>query len=219
MKFVDINGDNVIDDNDRTFIGSPHPDFYYGLNISLGYKGFDLSMLFQGVAGNDLYNVMKFFQYSSVDNNGQFTGANITNVAADYFDKVYRPVGDPANPTYRDNWGPNLTGTVPAPSSDQARNEINFRNSDFYIEDGSYFRLKNIQLSYTFSKDFCKRASIQGLKLYVSSTNLFTWTKYTGLDPEVGKRVGTESNNLFIGIDEGNYPQSRSYMFGVVFDF
>lgn len=219
MKFVDINGDNVIDDNDRTFIGSPHPDFYYGLNISLGYKGFDLSMLFQGVAGNDLYNVMKFFQYSSVDNNGQFTGANITNVAADYFDKVYRPMGDPANPTYRDNWGPNLTGTVPAPSSDQARNEINFRNSDFYIEDGSYFRLKNIQLSYTFSKDFCKRASIQGLKLYVSSTNLFTWTKYTGLDPEVGKRVGTESNNLFIGIDEGNYPQSRSYMFGVVFDF
>lgn len=219
MKFVDINGDNVIDDNDRTFIGSPHPDFYYGLNIDLGYKGFDLSMMFQGVAGNDLYNVMKYFQYSSVNNNGQFTGTNITNVAADYFDKVYRPVGDPSNPTYRDNWGPNTSGTVPAPSSDQARNEVNFRNSDFYIEDGSYFRLKNIQLSYTFSKDFCKRASIQGLKLYVSATNLFTITKYTGLDPEVGKRVGTESNNLFIGIDEGNYPQSRSYMFGVVFDF
>lgn len=219
MKFVDINGDNVIDDNDRTFIGSPHPDFYYGLNIELGYKGFDLSMMFQGVAGNELYNVMKYFQYSSVNQNGAFTGTSITNVAADYYNKVYRPVGDPNNPTYRDNWGPNLTGTVPAPSSDQARNEVNFRNSDFYIEDGSYFRLKNIQLSYTFSKDFCKRSSIQGLKLYVSASNLFTITKYTGLDPEVGKRIGTESNNLFIGIDEGNYPQSRSYMFGVVFDF
>lgn len=219
MKFVDINGDNKIDDNDRTFIGSPHPDFYYGLNLAMSYKGFDLSMMFQGVAGNELYNVTKLFQYSSINSSGTFAGSNFSNVASDYFDKVYRPAVDPANPVYRDNWGANPDGTVPAPSSDAARNEVNFRNSDFYIEDGSYFRLKNIQLSYTFPKSICKKASIQGLKLYVSATNLFTVTKYTGLDPEVGKRVGTESNNLFIGIDEGNYPQSRSYMFGVVFDF
>lgn len=222
MKFADINGDRIIDDNDKTFLGSPHPDFFYGVTINAGYKGFDLSLFFQGVSGNSIYNVTKYFMYSPVQYNGVWPSGgqgNYSNVATDYFDKVYRPAPNPDQPGYRDNWGANPNGTVPAPSSDASRNEMNFRNSDFYIEDGSYLRLKNVQLSYALPQSICQKASIKSLKVYVAATNLFTFTKYSGLDPEVGKRVGEESNNLFIGIDEGTYPQARSYMFGVIFDF
>lgn len=222
MKFVDVNGDGVIDDSDRTFIGNPNPDFYYGFNINMEYKGFDLSMFFQGVAGNEIYDVTKYFRYSNVAYNGVWENLNYlsySNVAKDYFDKVWRPVPDPANPSYRDHWGANLNGTVPLPSSDGTKNEMNFRNSDFYIQDGSYLRLKNIQLGYTFPKKWVNKLSVSNLRVYASATNLFTITSYDGLDPEVGKTSGQESNNLYLGIDQGVYPQARSYMFGVIIDF
>ena len=222
MKFVDVNGDGVIDDSDRTFIGNPSPDFYYGFNINMEYKGFDLSMFFQGVAGNEIYDVTKYFRYSNVSYSGVWENLNYlsySNVAKDYFDKVWRPVPDPNNPSYRDYWGANLSGTVPLPSSDGTKNEMNFRNSDFYIQDGSYLRLKNIQLGYTFPKKWVNKLSVNNLRIYASATNLFTITKYDGLDPEVGKTSGQESNNLYLGIDQGVYPQARSYMFGVVIDF
>ena len=222
MKFVDVNGDGVIDDSDRTFIGNPNPDFYYGFNINMEYKGFDLSMFFQGVAGNEIYDVTKYFRYSNVAYNGVWENLNYlsySNVAKDYFDKVWRPVPDPANPSYREHWGANLNGTVPLPSSDGTKNEMNFRNSDFYIQDGSYLRLKNIQLGYTFPKKWVNKLSVSNLRVYASATNLFTITSYDGLDPEVGKTSGQESNNLYLGIDQGVYPQARSYMFGVIIDF
>ena len=120
MKFVDVNGDGVIDDSDRTFIGNPNPDFYYGFNINMEYKGFDLSMFFQGVAGNEIYDVTRYFRYSNVSYSGGWENLNYlsySNVAKDYFDKVWRPVPDPANPAYRDHWGANLNGTVPLPLS------------------------------------------------------------------------------------------------------
>ena len=220
MKFVDVNNDNKIDENDKTFLGSPHPDFFYGFNLNLAYKGFDLQCFFQGVSGNKIYNVMKYFQYSAVNYNGVWNPSadNYSNVANDYFEKVYRPETNPNAQTYRDNWGANTTGTVPAPNSDASRNAINFINSDFYIEDGSYLRLKNIQLGYTFSDKICKKMKIKNLKLFVSATNLLTISNYTGLDPEVGKKVGTEGNNLFVGIDEGSYPQARTYLAGLVID-
>lgn len=220
MKFVDVNKDNKIDENDKTFLGSPHPDFFYGFNINLGYKGIDLQCFFQGVSGNKIYNVMKYFQYSAVNYNGVWnpSSANYSNVAKDYFDKVYRPEPNPNMPTYRDNWDANIEGTVPAPNSDASRNALNFINSDFYIEDGSYLRLKNIQLGYTFSNEFCKRINLNRLRIFVSATNPLTFTKYSGLDPEVGKKIGTESNNLFVGIDEGSYPQARTYLAGLVID-
>lgn len=222
MKFVDVNGDGVIDDNDRTFIGNPNPDFYYGFNINMEYKGFDLSMFFQGVAGNEIYDVTRYYRYSNVSYNGVWEGGNYlsySNVSKDYFDKVWRPVPDPANPSYRDYWGANLGGTVPLPSSDGTKNEMNFRNSDFYVQDGSYLRLKNIQLGYTFPKKWVNKMSVSNLRIYASATNLFTVTSYDGLDPEVGKTSGQESNNLYLGIDQGVYPQARSYMFGVIIDF
>ncbi len=218
MKFVDINGDGIIDDNDRTFIGSPHPNFYYGFNLNLGYKGFDLSLFFQGVYGNDIFDVTKYFMYSPVAYNGSWSGIS-SNVATDYFEKVYRPEPDLLVPAYRDYWGANTSGTVPSPRTDATINEINFRASDFYMDKGSYLRLKNIQLSYSLSKNICQKISIKGLKIYASGTNLFTFTKYKGLDPEIGKKIGEEGNNLFLGIDEGTYPQARTYTFGVVLDF
>lgn len=215
MKFIDINKDGVIDDNDKTFIGNPQPSLYYAFNINLGYKAFDLSLFFQGVAGNDIYNVTNYFLYSSVQYDGYWTNGSFSNSAKDYFNKVYRPAVTSANPTYRDNWGPNTGGTVPSPSTDPTRSEMNFRNSDFYIEDGSYLRLKQIQLSYTMPASVCKKTKVlNGFKAYATVSNLFTITKYSGMDPEVGS-----SGNLFMGIDQGTYPQSRSYMLGVIVDF
>ncbi len=222
MKFVDVNGDGIVDDNDKTFIGTPHPDFFFGFNINLAYKNLELTSFFQGVYGNQLYDVTNYFRYSTVAYDGNWgagTATAYSNVATDYFEKVWRPVPDPANPEYRDYWGANLNGTVPLPSSDATKSEMNFRNSDFYIKDGSYLRLKNIQLTYTFPKEICQKMQLSSMRVYASGNNLFTWTSYDGLDPEIGKTVGQEGNNLYIGIDQGIYPQARSYMFGVIIDF
>jgi TonB-linked SusC/RagA family outer membrane protein len=217
MKFVDVNKDGIIDSNDQTYLGSPLPDLYYGFNVNLGYKDFDLSFFFQGVAGNKIYNVMKFFKYSSVQYDGNWTTASYSNSASDYFDKVYRPA-EPTG-TFRDYFGANPNGTVPSPRNNPTIDQLNFSNSDFYIEDGSYLRLKNIQLSYQLPKEICKRTKIiNNCRAYITITNLFTVTKYSGLDPEVGSSVGS-SGNLFSGIDLGVYPQSRTYMVGASIDF
>lgn len=218
MKFVDVDGNGKIDDNDRTIIGSPHPDLYYGINVNFGWKGLDLTMFFQGSHGNEIFNAMKYFNYSYVSYNGSNNGSwggEPSNVNKDYLERVYRN----SNITgYRAYWGSNTSGDIPKPSSESARSKDNYRASDFYIEDGSYFRLKNIQLSYSFSEKLLKQMKLEGFKVYVSATNVFTITKYGGLDPEVGKTDGTESNNLSIGIDEGTYPQSRTFMAGIVMD-
>lgn len=216
MKYKDINADGKIDDSDRTIIGSPHPDLYYGFNINLGYKGIDLTMFFQGSYGNDVFNVMRYFNYSYVSFNGSSNGSwggEPSNVNRDYFDRVYRG-GD--NGDYRSHWGANPGGDVPRPSSVSARSKQNYYASDFYVEDGSYLRLKNIQLSYTFPKSLMAKAGLGSLKVYANATNVFTITRYGGLDPEVGKTDGEEANNLSIGLDEGTYPQSRTIMFGLI---
>ena len=217
MKFVDINRDGKIDDNDRTVIGSPHPDFYYGFNISVGWRGLDLSLFFQGSEGNDVFNVMKYFNYSYVSFNGSNNGSwggEPSNVNRDYLDRVYRAEG---GSDYRSVWGANTHGDIPKPSSVGARSKDNYRASDWYIEDGSYLRLKNLQLSYTLPEKVVRtKMKMETFKFYFSATNLFTITKYGGLDPEVGKSDGTEANNLSIALDEGMYPQSRTYMFGLV---
>ena len=214
MKFVDINKDGVIDDNDKTFIGSPQPDFYYGFNVNLAYKGFDLKLFFQGVYGNEIYNATKYYLYSNVSRNDY-----VTNVAGDYFSKVWRGTPTSTLTDYRSNWSANAGGTVPAPNTNSTINDFNFRNSDFYIEDGSYLRLKNVQLGYSLPTSVCKQLKLNSLRLYASATNLLTFTHYSGLDPEIGKTLDQESNNLYLGIDQGSYPQARTYTFGLIFDF
>ena len=216
MKFMDINGDGKIDENDRTVIGSPHPDFYYGFKVDMKYKGIELSMFFQGTHGNDIFNVMKYFNYSYVSFNGSNNGSwggEPSNVNRDWFNRVYRAEGAS---DYRSYWGANVDADVPKPSSVSARSKDNYRASDFYVEDGSYFRLKNLQLSYSLPRKLVSSWKMEELKVYFSATNVFTITHYNGLDPETGKTDGTETNNLSIGIDEGTYPQSRTYMFGFI---
>lgn len=217
MKFIDIDGNGKIDENDRTLIGSPHPDLYYGINVNFGWKGLDLTMFFQGSHGNDVFNVMKYFNYSYVSydgsNNGIWGSGVPSNVNRDYLDRVYRSNNISG---YRAHWGPNTQGDIPAPTS-ASRSKDNYAASDFYIEDGSYFRLKNIQLSYSLPKKVLQKMKFEDFTLYVSATNVFTITRYGGLDPEIGKTSGTEGNNLSIGIDEGTYPQSRTFVVGLNF--
>lgn len=215
-KYVDINGDGVIDDNDLTTIGNPHPDFYYAFNLNLSYRNFDLQMFFQGVHGNEIFNASKYFLYSNVTYNGSWTSDyDFSNVASDYFQRVYRPENVSG---YRAYYGPNPGGDVPVPSSVSSRSSDNFAASDWYIEDGSYLRCKQIQLTYTFPASLTKRMRMQSVKAYASVSNPFTITGYSGMDPEIGKTVGEEANTA-IGIDQGTYPQARTWMFGIMLDF
>ncbi|MDN3547303.1 SusC/RagA family TonB-linked outer membrane protein [Mucilaginibacter aquaedulcis] len=185
IRFVDANGDGKIDDNDRQFLGSAYPKFTYGLSLNASYKGFDLNIFLQGVQGNKLYNALK---YTSLNAGG--LGQN------------YNLLKDVLNA-----WTPQHTNTT-IPRVTASDNNGNFgTNSDFYIENGSYLRFKNVTLGYTFSPTLLTRAGISSLRIYATSNNLFTITKYKGFDPEVG------FDNY--GIDVGRYPQSRSFIFGI----
>lgn len=190
FKYRDVVKDGIINDNDRTFIGSPHPDFTYALNMKLEYKKFDLSMMFQGSQGNDIYNFTRFFtDYNS------FPGA-----------KSYR---------YKNSWTPeNTKATLPKLTNSPAQHYSS--SSTDYIEDGSYLRLKNIQLGYNVSENVTSKLKISSLRVFVQAKNLITWTKYSGLDPEINlQRYGGDDVNLDIGIDRGAYPVAKSVLVGV----
>ncbi|MFC5044145.1 SusC/RagA family TonB-linked outer membrane protein [Aquimarina hainanensis] len=190
FKYRDLNGDGIINDEDRDFIGSPHPDFTYSLNMGAAYKNFDFSLFFQGSQGNDIYNFTKFF----TDFNS-FPGAKSRD--------------------YLNSWSPtNRGGRLPLLSNNPAEHYSSA--SSYYIEDGSYLRLKNVQLGYTLPEDVTSKLKIDKLRLYLQAKNLFTWTKYTGLDPEINlQRYGGDSVNLDIGIDRGAYPVTQSFLLGV----
>ena len=190
FKFKDLNNDGKIDASDRTYLGSPHPDFVFGLPVNLSYGNFDLYLFFQGQYGNELFNTMDYYLYST-----HGTG----NVYADLRSK---------------HWSvDNPNGTIPDLA--QADRPRNFRASDLYIQDGSYLRLKNVTFTYNLPADFLKKIHFANASIYLSAQNLLTFTKYDGFDPEVGKQSGEESNNLYMGVDTGNYPQARSLIFGL----
>ena len=183
--FVDQNEDGVIDADDKVMIGNPHPDFTYGLNAELKYKQFDLNIFLQGSKGNDIYNGI--FRYD----------LNTTNLPVKWLER----------------WtGENTSNELPRVShSDPNRN---FRASDLFVEDGSFLRVKNVQLGYTLNSDVADKLGVRSLRVYVAATNLFTFTSYSGLDPEIGSR-GT----LEIGIDRGFYPSPRMFMAGLNLNF
>lgn len=202
FKFVDINNDGKIDANDRTFIGSPLPKFTYGLNGTVAYNNFDLSIFFQGVSGNKIFNGGKL-AYGSSD-----------------FSNNYGKTADMI-----DRWtGPNTSTTTPR-VVDGDPNQ-NGRISSYFVESGSYLRLKNIQLGYTIPDKFMQKVRMQKVRVYVAGQNLLTWTKYSGLDPEIGAsnyNYGNGSNQpnpLEIGVDRGGtYPQARTWQFGLTAAF
>ncbi len=199
FKFKDLNGDGQITPEDRTYLGSPLPDFVFGVPMSAGWKNWDLNLFFQGQTGNKIFNVMEYYL------NQPSTG----NVYADFHTSHWS--GQLTEE--RAFWPLNTTSMIPdADNSDAPRN---YRASNFYVKDGSYLRLKELRLSYTLPRNLTSRWGIDNVILSATAYNLLTFTKYNGLDPEVGRVVGTEGNNLNMGIDHGNYPQARSFTFGI----
>ena len=183
LKFADINGDGEITQEDRTMIGNPTPDFTYGFNINLGYKNFDLSMDMMGVYGNEIYRTWDDPTYAQL------------NYLTRRMDRWH---GEGTS-----NWEPIL---------DPSRS-INLINSDYFIEDGSFFRIKNIQLGYTFKTETLQKVYLKSLRLYANIQNLKTWTRNTGYTPEIG------GSALAFGIDGGTYPMPMIYTFGVNLTF
>jgi TonB-dependent starch-binding outer membrane protein SusC len=187
IKMVDLNGDSLLNSADREFIGNPNPTMTYGINISLKYKILDLSFFGQGVHGNKIFQGLIFYNES--------------------------PVGDYSmSPSMLDYWTPdNQDASVPR----LGNLKDNARFSDRYIKDGSFFRIKNIQLGVSLPSEICQKIKVEKVRVYVAVQNLKTFSKYSGFDPE----IGTGSSTLDIGIDRGFYPISRSYMVGVNFTF
>lgn len=179
-KFVNQNDDNKIDANDKVNLGSPFPSLTYGFNAAVNYKNFDFQMFFQGVYGNKIFNGNKYFT----------EGDGYSNLSVDMLNA----------------WSGKGTSNTLANPAGSAKNRL---ASSRYIEDGAYLRLKNIQLGYTLPDQLSKRAGVSKLRIYVGATNLLTFTKYTGFDPEIGV-----TNGLDMGVDRGTYPQSRTFTIG-----
>ncbi len=188
VYFVDMNEDGKLNENDKRMIGNPIPDVIYGFNLGMAWKGFDLSMQFGGTIGNDIFNAMRLYTYSLTD---------ITNK-------------DRALLNY---WTPTNTNTnIPRLSAADYNN--NNRLSDRYVENGSYLRLRNVQIGYTLPSSLVKKVMLQNVRIHLSGQNLFTISDYSGIDPEVG-----QSTSLSRGIDYGIYPQSRIITGGINITF
>lgn len=186
-KYRDINNDKVIDSKDRTFIGSAQPDFTFGINNSLSYKGIDLSFFFQGSVGNKLAN------YNLFDLE-RMTGEN--NVLYD---------------AYINRWTPDNHSTKYPRAQAEGSLDLGTFSSRI-VEDASYIRLKNVTLGYNFPQAWLTRAKLKRLRLYASATNLFTFTGYKGYDPEVNF-YGQSTTS--IGLDQAGYPMSKTITFGI----
>ena len=182
FKFADLDGSGSIDGKDRYFAGSAYPDFSYGLSFNASYKNFDFNIFAQGVQGNKLFNAVKRTTYSA-------SGPSYNKLVG-----------------ILDAWSPeNPGGKVPIISTSD--NNGNFNASDFYIEDGSYLRIRNVTLGYSLPKLLTNKLKTGAVRVYATANNLFTITNYSGFDPEIGM-----DNN---GLDVGRYPQARSFILGL----
>nr|WKN35633.1 TonB-dependent receptor [Tunicatimonas sp. TK19036] len=181
LKFVDQNGDGMLNEQDKVFKGDNFPDFSYGVNLNMNYRGFDLNLLLQGVSGITVFNGLKFSTLMPTQ------GYNMLS-------------------EIKDAWSPTNTGSdIPQVSVKDENN--NFGTvSDWYLEDASYMRVKNITLGYTLPAALVDRISLSQVRFYVTGTNLLTFSQYSGFDPEV---IADH------GIDMGYYPQARSFIFGL----
>ena len=205
--FADVNGDGVINNQDCTFIGDPQPDFTYGIGNTFSWKGFDLSIFFNGSYGNDILNLTGR-ELSDVRVN-----SNLLKECAGYA-KI--GVIDPNLPDddFRNLYVTNPGSRLPRLSA--STTNANNRVSDRYVEDGSYIRLQNISLSYTLPKSLVTKLKLQNVKVYMNLQNVYTWTNYSGYDPEVGAMYG---DALMTGVDYGRYPSPRIYTFGLNISF
>ncbi|MCL1616594.1 TonB-dependent receptor [Bacteroides sp. ET71] len=219
IKYKDLNGDGVIDENDRTNLGSPMPKFTFGWTNTFRYKNFDLSLFINGSVGNKVFNYMSMSlthmnstwtnQLNSVNGRARIVPINANK---DYSNGVV------INGTTVWHWYDDITNVrVANPGTSIPRATINDPNdndrvSDRYIENGTYVRLKNITLGYTFPKKWTNKWHIENLRLYANIQNLLTITGYDGYDPEIG--VSTSAANV-MGLDNGRYPSPTVYSFGL----
>ncbi len=191
VKYVDVNNDGKIDASDKTFIGNPHPKFTYGFTNNFKYKNVDLSIFLQGSYGNDVMNLTR---------RGGTTNASLYDnqlvEAMDYYSAT------------------NTGSNNPRPIADSANN--NLLISDRYVEDGSYLRIQNITLGYSLPQDVISKYKMSRLRLYASAQNLYTFTDYSGYDPEIGS---FNQNVLLSGIDNGRYPVARTFLVGLNVEF
>ncbi|GAA4320492.1 TonB-dependent receptor [Compostibacter hankyongensis] len=195
LRFKDINGtdengrvipgaDGILNAADRVLIGNPWPDFIYGLTLNGSWHRFDLSLFFQGSQGND---VMDILRYDTEAGTGWY------NAPEGFLEKAWNGAGS-TNKYYKISQDSRLNTNV----------------SDYFVEDGSYLRLKNLQLGYNFPEAMLKRLGIPELRIYLAAQNLLTFTRYSGLDPEIGS-----TDPKLNGIDQGYYPQPRTFMIGI----
>jgi hypothetical protein len=217
LKFKDVNNDNVIDENDKTNIGSPLPKFTFGWTNTFNYKGFDLSIFINGSYGNKVMN---------------YTSIPLTAMNSTWGNQIQEKIADraqlapiDANKVYADGsqWYNDIENVyVTNPGTKTPRvaigNSYNTIISDRYIEDGSYIRLKNIALGYTFPKSLVRKIYLENLRVYCNLQNVLTITGYDGYDPEIGAST-TDANGYVFGLDNGRYPSPFTCTFGINLSF
>jgi TonB-dependent starch-binding outer membrane protein SusC len=210
VKYKDINGDGIINGNDQTFIGNPWPKLFAGFTNTVSYKGFDLSVLVTCSYGNDIYN---YIRNENSNPNNINLGRNMFLYAFDYARVAEDEFGDPylENPT-----------TNVARMSGGNKNNNFQRHTNKFVEDGSYVRIKNITLNYSIPSSLLSKVKfVRGARVGVSAQNIFTFTGYSGYDPEVGSYVGANAStaNAAIGVDYGRYPLTPVYSCSLRLEF
>ena len=192
FKYQDVNKDGQIDDNDRTFIGNPNPKYNYGLNLGVTVKNFDFSVFFYGVQGNQIWNQVRWWTdfYASFN-------------------------GEKSKTALYDSWTPQHLNAKAPLAETAGYASTNGSPNSYYIENGSYLRCKNMMIGYSFDESLLKKINVQSCRIYVQAANLFTVTKYNGLDPEINGRSGVTE----FGIDEGAYPNTRQWLVGINMKF
>ena len=190
FKYEDVDKNGTIDDKDRTFFGNPNPDFTLGINLNVAYKKFDLSTNLYGSFGNDILNETRYFQ----DFLPQFQNSK-------------------SIPVLTESWLPTRPSTKWPITENNSYFSTNGVINDFYVEDGSYLRVKQLSIGYTIDPVTLKRFGVDKARVYVQGANLFTITNYSGLDPEIG---GGTAN---FGVDHGNYPPMKTFNVGISLTF
>jgi hypothetical protein len=206
--YEDINNDGKINNEDATFIGNPEPKFTYGIGNTFSYKGLDLTIFFSGSYGNKALNLTRY-RIEDPRSNANILKSSLNYATVDLID----PNG-PAE-DYRNLHVVGGSATMPALQESDANNNYS-RVSDLLIEDASYIRLQNISVGYTLPQKWVKRIYLNNVRIYANIQNIYTWTKYKGLDPEVGSMYG---DALMTGVDYGRYPSPRIYTFGLNVSF
>ncbi len=186
FKFADLDGDGAITPTDRTFIGNPNPKFEYGLNLTFTYKNFDLTTFAYGKQGNDIFNWNLWW--------------------IDFWPSFQ---GQKSKALLNDSWTTTNTNTTVPKASNKSNFSTNTQVCSYYIENGSFLRMKNLQIGYAIPQSVLSKVNIKSLRVYIQGVNLFTITKYSGLDPELG------GDDRAYGSDTGNYPLVKQYIFGI----